>query len=234
VQARRQTVKGEAAFVSPPGFADGYGHLEPLTVRTVGFGMIPVEATVQVSQRRSNGRPIPIRIELIQDEYYNGSWVFHPAHVTDAFEVRVTDVIVDGVDIGLTGTCRTVRPAPVVMLGQGFTAPADVAVQGGTKVGEWLWKTKDPSEFFHPVYGGQMEGTVDIPPFTGCITRSGDDLSDIITGSVAGPDNHVIFRMNRICGKSEQGVNMPPAPGENNPRRSGCPAPAAMPYPDRE
>src|SRR6478609_8540427 len=58
------SVRAEAYFVSPKGAPANYGYLEPMTVRSVGFGMIPVEATVQVSQRRENGFPVPVRVRL--------------------------------------------------------------------------------------------------------------------------------------------------------------------------
>src|SRR5699024_844849 len=47
--AIRETGVGDTFFVSPPGAPDPYGHLPPLRVRTVGFGLLPVEATVHVS-----------------------------------------------------------------------------------------------------------------------------------------------------------------------------------------
>jgi hypothetical protein len=231
----RYAVKGDAVFVSPPGYKEGYGHMAPMTVRTVGFGMVPVEATVQVSQRRADGLPIPIHVVLRQDVLYdgdtdaNGEWIYYPAHITDAFQVRVTRVLVDGIDIGLTGNCRTARPAPVKIVTPMFRVPKDV----GGDVGPWLWANKDPSEFFHPQYGGQLSGTVTIPPFIDCTTRTGDDLSPMVTASVAGPGNHVTFEMALACGRPYQGVNWPPKPGQNTPARSGCPAPNPLPYPAR-
>ena len=226
--------KADVAFVSPPGYEEGYGHLEPLVVRTVGFGMVPIEATVQVSQRRADGRPIPIHVVVQQDVVANDDWVFKDAHVTDSFELQVSKVVIDGVDIGLTGRCHTATPAPVDLRGSGFTIPK--AVQNGSDAAiRAFLAAKEPGSYFHPVYGGQLQGSIEIPAFTGCTTASGDDLSAMFTASVSGTGNQVIFRTNVVCQIKKAGSNRdwPPAPGENTPARTGCAAPQPIDYPAR-
>lgn len=236
----RDTFRGEAFFVSPPGAADPYGHLPPLRVRTVGFGLLPVEAVVQVRQRRADGRPLPVVAtiggSMLDDDPQgpdgsNGTRIFDEVRIEDAFEVRVTKVLVDGVDIGLTGACRTVRPAPVEMTGPAHVVPA------GVDDLRHYYRGLDPATFFHPLYGGQLTGSLDLPAFTGCTTESGDDLSPMITLSVSGPDNRAIFQAGFPCAEIQQGIGIPPAPGEWNTlpvdETNPCTTPDPMPYPAR-
>ncbi len=107
-----QFLRAKTYFVSPEGAPENYGYLEPMVIRSVGFGLMPVEATVQVSQRRANGFPVPFHIVMHNSivsfnpyRYYYG-----PALVNDALNVRILAVKIDGVDVGLTGNCRTVKP----------------------------------------------------------------------------------------------------------------------------
>ncbi|WGX97966.1 hypothetical protein [Nocardioides sp. L-11A] len=236
----RDTIRGEAFFVSPPGAAEPYGYLPPLRVRTVGFGLLPVEAVVQVRQRRSGGRPLPVVATVVGTRFDDdpsgpngpsGSMRLEPVRIEDAFEVRVTKVLVDGVDIGLTGACRTVRPAPVVMVGPGHVIPPGVGDP------QAYFRALDPTTFFHPLYGGQLAGSLDLPAFTGCTTESGDDLSPMITLSVSGPGNRAVFNAGFPCTRIVQGTQMPPAPGEWNTlpvdETYPCTTPDPMDYPDR-
>lgn len=226
----RQTTVGDTFFVSPPGAPDPYGHLPPLRVRTVGFGLLPVEATVQVSQRRANGLPIPIRATLGTDTLDDGTDVNTEAHVDDAFEVRITQVLVDGVDLGIGPNCRTIKPAPVQI-----TSPRFIIPQWARSDPEGYLHSLDPATYYHPFYGGQLQGTIDMPHFSGCVTKSGDDVSPMITLSVSGPSNRVVFRA-RACDAiaGEQGESIPLQPGQYEPEAAGCPAPLEqIPYPER-
>ncbi len=246
----RYTGWADASFASPPGAPEPYGYMPPLRVRTVGFGLLPVEATVQISQRRgADGRPIPIHVEIIEDRLDSGETNFHDTQVEDAFDVRVTKVLVDGVDIGLTGKCRTVRPAPVTMTGRGVQVPkaADIpdlpssVSEGGSR--SWYLRNKvDYTKYFGVSLGGRLEGTVDIPPFTGCTTRNGDDLSAMITLSTSGPGNRTLAQAGAFCPVADEfGRSRPPAPGEWNilPDIDECgdngpiAMPIEIPYPER-
>src|SRR5262249_54173610 len=147
-----QFVRASTYFVSPKGAPENYGYLEPMTVRSVGFGLMPVEATVQVSQRRSNGLPVPIHVLLHNSALTmrpNNQWS-GPDQVNDAFNLRIIAVKIDGVDLGLNGNCRTVEPAPVSMTSPEFVIPN--ADQPGAEA-EW-YHTHDPSTYFNPISGG--------------------------------------------------------------------------------
>lgn len=240
---------GEAFIVSPKGAPENYGYLPPMTVRSVGFGLIPVEATVQISQRRANGYPIPLSTTLTGTDYYDSAspggvsrQESHPTVVKDAFNVELLGVRIDGVDLGLTGNCRTTTPAPFTMIGPAYTIPLPRRSLNFDR--EW-YQSQDPSRFFHPNWGGQLSGTITIPPFTGCTTASGDDLSALMTLSVSGPDNPLTARVGWPCDREVTGVGWPLAPGEATPKLvpetwrplggepGGCPGTKKIPYPER-
>jgi hypothetical protein len=83
---------------------------------------------------------------------------------------------------------------------------------------EWF-RQADPNAFFSPEWGGTLNGTIDIPPFTGCTTASGDDLSALMTLSASGPDNPVSARIGWRCFVlDEEGSPRPLRAGENTPK----------------
>lgn len=237
----RRYVSGEAYFVSPEGAPANYGYLEPMTVRSVGFGLMPVEATVQVSQRRENGYPVPLSVRLLTEYYYEERGGFRYAlrldapsvTVQDAFNVEILSVKVDGVDLGLTGGCRTVEPAPVTLVTPAYSIPDPLRLSP-PNYQEYWFKTHDPSTYFHPFYGGQLSGEITIPPFTGCTTAAGDDLSKLMTLSVSGPGNPIKASAGWPCGIEVDGAPWPAAPGQSNPKLAGCPGAKPFEYPARD
>ncbi len=99
---------------------------------------------------------------------------------------------------------------------------------------EGLWfASHDPSTYFHPSYGGELHGTVTIPPFKGCTTKTGDDMSSLITLAASGPDNPIVARAGAPCGIFVDGVNAPAAPGQSTPKLTNCPGPKPFAYPAR-
>lgn len=253
VDDTRKWIRAEGYFVSPKGAPDNYGYLEPMTVRSVGFGLMPVEATVQVSQRRENGYPIPVRVKLetINDirprppgdnnPFQIQNVTFKETTVSDSLNVRILNVKVDGVDLGLNGDCRTVEPAPVVMKGPAYYI-ADL--RRTPEYEEQWYASHDPSTYYHPLRGGQLTGSMTIPPFTGCTTAAGDDLSNLMTLSVSGPDNPVVARTGWPCAFKVDGINAPAPPGASNPKlgtEAGgrgeddkpCPGVKPFEYPER-
>jgi len=206
---------GDTAFVSPPGAPKPYGYMPPLRVRSVGFGMLPVEATMQISQRFKDGKVVPVHAEVGATTYQAHDSPNYEVQddvvVTDAFNVQVTKVTLDGVSVGLTGDCHTVTPAPVRLVGKGYAVPRSVH-DAGLDTPEWPRKTFGLANFFNPLIGGQLSGTMTIPPFTGCTTKNGDDLSPLLTLSASGPGNKVVATASACVQQSTFGL--PPAPGD--------------------
>jgi hypothetical protein len=86
-----------------------------------------------------------------------------------------------GVPIELGPDCRTATPIDVVL-----TAKA------GT---------------YSITEGGVLDGTITIPPFTGCGVN--EDLDVMITSLVSGPNNYVKMTQSKVCSLGNQ-VNCPP------------------------
>jgi len=250
---KRNHTTGRAYMVSPPGAPANYGYMAPLTVRSVGFGLIPVEATVQVSQRRANGYPIASEASIVGADYMDPTapvgtdkvlrTEVDATVVEDAFNVQILSVRVDGVDLALTGDCRTETPAPIHLVGPAYTIPDP---NGNPGLVEWF-QTQDPTTYFHPLWGGQLSGTMTIPAFTGCTTASGDDLSALMTLSVSGPDNPISARVGFPCHRQVSGAEYPLAPGQATPKSTiadgwtptkgtgieGCTGTPKFAYPER-
>lgn len=249
-----QWVRAEGYFVSPSGAPANYGYLEPMTVRSVGFGMMPVEATVQISQRWVDGYPAPVKV-LLKTEFLRtplpGGGLprldqSSPSIVvTDSFDVRILSVRVDGVDVGLTGDCRTREPAPVTMRSPAYTIPNIGPGRSFESANEWF-RVTDPSQYFNPIKGGELTGSLTIPPFIGCTTKGGDDLSDLMTLSASGPDNPISARVGWPCAFVKDGAPAPAPPGASSPKLGtqaggvhgsnqdpGCPGAKPFEYPTR-
>ncbi|WP_300682074.1 hypothetical protein [Nocardioides sp.] len=228
-------IHAQAYLVSPGGAPGNYGYMAPVTVRSVGFGLMPVEATLQMSQRRKDGYPLPLLVdlkgvnyqELVNGQYHNTVHVMDPVVVDDSFNVSILRVKIDGQDVGLKPGCRTVTPAPVHLVGPGHTIDTPQAEA------QW-YATHDPKSYFNPLYGGYMAGTITIPAFKGCITRTGDDISALMTKSASGPGNPIEARSSWPCLNPDlkQGVVVwPVAPGKNTPKKAGCEGVKEDPYP---
>ncbi|MFI5430089.1 hypothetical protein ACHMWU_29030 [Aeromicrobium sp. UC242_57] len=91
-------------LVSPVGSAQNYGISPEFTVRTVAFGSIPVEATVQLIQRRENGYPVPVVAKNRRQIWKNppaghtSKYEEADTFVADSLTVRVNRLAADGVE----------------------------------------------------------------------------------------------------------------------------------------
>ncbi|MFE7379249.1 DUF6801 domain-containing protein [Streptomyces zhihengii] len=107
--------------------------------------------------------------------------------------LRVHDVTINGTPLDVGDNCRTARPFPVRLNG-------------------------DFPDYTNVIIGGPLRGTVTIPEFTGCGT-GGEDLDQLFTASLSGPDNLIAMNQGRLCVPSGGGVNgcppvVPPLPGQ--------------------
>lgn len=212
-----------AFFVSPKGSDDNYGDTLPIVVRTVAFGSIPVEVTLQVSQRRTaKNLPIPIQLNTLDEkkDVETGGFteIVHPTTVKDTLNVRVRNVVVDGVDTRLNDTCETGPTAALTATSgrfERFTPPDWTPPDGSEGAGSVMQLEYDPAKAMSALLGGTLRGTLDIPAFQHCTTRSGDDLSPLLTSAMSGPGNPVELRVGALsCAEyDDQGRSKPPAPG---------------------
>lgn len=215
-------------FVAPEGSDHNYGISPRIPVRTVAFGSIPVEATLEFRQRR-DGNDLPVPLELrYRDEALvpvpgGTRTTAYAAQLDDVVEVRITDLTVDGVDVGLSGTCTT-GPAAQLDL---TSDELNVVTADGEETGPLgkLFDEFDPAKGFYGFYGGTVHGALDIPAFSGCTTRTNDDLSPLLTSALSSKDNPVAIRvgsLNCVEFNPDDGSLLPPKPGTNTPAEAGC------------
>lgn len=155
-------VDAEVYILSPAGSAHPYGEGPKFAVRTLAFGFIPAEATVQIAQQRRGRYPVPFRLT-------GGPVLSSGDHVLDgAVEVRILALSLDGQRVPeLTGVCRS--------------RPASLRLEAGPG--------------YLPYGGGELAGTLDVPSFTGCGSRS---LDLLLTSMVSGAGNRVEMRQGPI------------------------------------
>lgn len=179
----------EAASPTP------YGRTAPFQVRTVAFGSVPVTATLRMAQRRSeDGLPIAM-VVTATDDYYkpvppdwpgNGSGRrYHDTHVAETVTVEVEKLSIDGEDLELDSGCRSSK-AKLTLLGKGYIEGAP-----GTSPDGRPWETGH----YAPGKGGLLTGEIDVPAFAGCRTSAGEDISRLLTSTVAGDDNAVVLHV---------------------------------------
>lgn len=241
-----------AFFVSPKGSGANYGDTMPIVVRTLAFGSIPVEVTLQVSQRRTaRNLPVPLQLNTMDErkdlEAGGFTEIVRPTKLQDTLNVRIRKVVVDGVDTRLTDNCETGPTAALNAVSGQFerTTPLDwTPPEGSEGAGSVMQLEYDPAEAMSALLGGTLRGTLDIPAFRHCATSTGDDLSPLLTSAVSGPGNPVVLQVGALsCAEyDDQGRTKPPAPGTTasdlqcfdfypfNPKIKAKPDP--VPFPD--
>lgn len=218
-----------AFFVSPKGSKDNYGDSAVIPVRTVAFGSIPVTATLQVSQERDeNDLPVPLR--LTPHDYriklpapLNFRVIVDPATTRARVTVRVKKLVVDGVDVGLGTTCRTAEPSTLTLSSKELVVdqPLDYTGSGLGKLEDEF----DPTIYQYGIQGGTLQGSIDIGRFGECTTRTGDDLSPLLTSALSEDDAPVAARVGATnCQIYDAVGGRPIPPGVNDPDdpRAGC------------
>lgn len=166
-----------------------YGMTAPFSVKTVAFGNIPVVATLRLAQRRTaSDLPIPILFTAKDELMRTSGQVYHDVDLSDVLSVQVESIAVDGEDLNLRPGCTTTQPATIKLHGNGFHS-SDAWVDQSQP---WL------SDVYVPGLGGRLSGTVDVPGFERCVTRSGEDISPLLTAAVSGPDNAVSLHVSRV------------------------------------
>lgn len=198
---------------SPVDGEKGYGEGIPVTVRTVGFGALPVEARVQVVQTRDeNDLPLPFVGEATETRYRVPQQVrpgvlstlrLDSLHLTGSVTVRVLSVAIDGTDLELSGRCES---GPIELDLQGESTWEDdpltdyrmAAPPVALGTGSATWNAE--RGIGTPGHGGAVSGLVEVPPFRNCTVASGEDLSTLLTGALSGPGNGVTVGFAPISG----------------------------------
>lgn len=225
---RREVINTNWVYLmAEPGARYNYGLSAPFQVNAIAFGTIPVTATLRLSQERTpEGLPEPLAVRAV-DEAYTGDghkppdWPsyqkFHDTDISAALYVEVEGLRVDGTDLRLRAGCRTASAATLDLHGEGFfDNDPDVEARGVYATGK-----------FTVIMGGLLTGTADVPAFHRCRTRTGEDVSQLLTSTISGEGNAVTLHAGGgfSCGRF-------PNVGEYQPE-VGCPAgtPPTVPLP---
>ncbi|KAA1422590.1 hypothetical protein FE697_010360 [Mumia zhuanghuii] len=166
-----------------------------ITVRTVAFGSVPVTATAEIRlPADADGLPVGLSATTIIDSYLNGTGpcpvkcigagVVNPAydHVQDTsvsgeVDLRIRNVTIDGRAVNVGDRCWA-RDARLEALGKGYFTDIE-----GT---EYYPNVPNvPIGSYYAAMGGELNGTLDVPLFSGCGSGS-EDLSPMISTLASG------------------------------------------------
>lgn len=173
----------------------GRREFPPLQATFLGFGFMPVTATVQLTQVGS----VPVTTIALQRKVPPAdlpqAFDFTPSTVVSTSDVslRLSDVKVNGVSLDVGGNCHTTGP---------LTSPNPInynglVLTGGDQPGDPLpWYAVSGGGIYA---GGALAGEATIPPFTGCVTPGGDNLNALLDSSVSGPGNYVRLTVAPLC-----------------------------------
>ncbi|WP_231630698.1 hypothetical protein, partial [Streptomyces clavuligerus] len=144
--------------------------MPPAKATFLSFGGVPTTATMELTQLRT--MTIDTDILLLPS---TGTTL---ARV--ALSLRLYDVEVNGVPLDVGPNCRTRGPL--------YSKDPDPARDTRDHV-VLTGVLKGPGDGYQLVTGGVLDGTVTIPPFTGC--GVGEDLDPLLTAAVSGPGNYI-------------------------------------------
>ncbi|MFG2431017.1 DUF6801 domain-containing protein [Streptomyces sp. NPDC048590] len=167
----------------------GKPQLPPTTGTFLTFGFMPTTATLEMTQIPTGTRPDGTRIENVRSDLaIEGVTSKNRTDVTLDFMLRLYDVKVNGVSLDVGDDCRTSRPFKLGLVGLGTWK--DNVLNGYTLAS-----------------GGELTGSVTIPPFSGCGTD--EDLDNLFTASLSGVPGHVKQVQGAPCAAAQH----PPEPG---------------------
>lgn len=131
------------------------------------FGFVPTKASMQLTQIGMSTADIAAHSAVIAK--------YGHARITARYIARVYGASVNGVPFDLGPNCRTASPIEVHLSGKPGRGAGTYSLTAG----------------------GPLNGTVEIPPFTGCGVT--EDVSPMLTGLISGGGNLVRLTQGRIC-----------------------------------
>jgi hypothetical protein len=174
---------------------DGFAELPPMTATFLGFGFMPVTATVLLTE--TGAAPVATIV-------YNDTTTFGPlgyqytAVSAVAMSMQLTEVEVNGTPLNVGSDC-VAGPLSTPDLDAELGLPGTVVLVGGSGPGYPL------PEYGLADNGGALAGTVTIPPFTGCETPAGENLDPLLTASVSGAGNYLQIVQGPLCVNTRSG-----------------------------
>ncbi|MFJ9873631.1 DUF6801 domain-containing protein [[Kitasatospora] papulosa] len=170
----------------------GKTQLPPASGTFLTFGFMPTTATLEMTQIPPATNPDGTRVPNIKSDLAiniaEGS-TKAVTTVTLQLMLRLHDVEVNGVPLDVGDNCRTSKPFSLKLEGR-------MTLKDGVQEGYTL------------VTGGELTGSVTLPPFSGC--GADEDLDNLFTASLSGVPGYV---------KQVQGA--PCAPSQHTPGDGG-------------
>ncbi|MBM7442548.1 DUF6801 domain-containing protein [Streptomyces sp. HB132] len=169
----------------------GKPQLPPASGTFLTFGFMPTTATLEMTQippgAGADGTPdYNVKSHLVVDY---SDYSFSGETVIDLdLMLRLRDVKVNGVPLDVGDNCRTSKPFTLSLKGS-------MTSTGGVTVGYTL------------ATGGELIGSVTLPPFSGCGAE--EDLDHIFTASLSGVPNYVKQVQGAPCAAAQ---HVPPDP----------------------
>jgi hypothetical protein len=149
----------------------GKHEFPPATATLLGFGFVPVSATLQLTEIGTINA-ITVGPEVPSECLGTKVECQQVVTVSSRVNLRIYDVTVNGVPLNVGDHCESATPFDIIAKG---LVPAYTVPTGGT-----------------------LTGTATIPPFKGCSDGS-EDLDPIFTASVSGPGNQVLLTQAAPC-----------------------------------
>ncbi|MFD7337662.1 DUF6801 domain-containing protein [Streptomyces violascens] len=152
----------------------------PATLLT--FGFMPTTATMTLEETGP----------MIIDSDLNNTAGHGETYIRIPLTLRISDVKVNGTPLDVGPNCRTTGSLYSDDPDPAKNTKDHVVLLGRLKKGtDTVWRGYSLSR------GGPLDGSVTIPPFTGC--GVGEDLSPLFTASVSGPANTVKQNQGAPC-----------------------------------
>lgn len=211
-QSRGPFFRHQLYPVSPlaTGGAD-VGLLAKVPVKLSAFGSIPAEVTLTLRTPRVDGRVKPLNIYMwqINPSALSCDPDYVPPSTFDILaegevEISLSDLSVDGVDVPLGPSCRTVEPAELALWGE--TSKGEYTARDGGPLG--AFDGLHPGSLGpldNPYYPKELQGRtipastgLTVPPFTGCGV-GGEDLSPLVTSMASGPNNPIRATQGKVA-----------------------------------
>lgn len=180
----------------------GQRKFPPASATFLAFGFVPVTATVHLIQTGPITAVIYQKVDLTI-----GSAAPFTAVTTAQVSVRLTNVKVNGTPLDVGSDCHT---AGTLHSPGNPINPSELVTVGGQDAG-------DPGPRYVFQLAGSLAGTATIPPFTGCVTSSGENLDPLLTSAVSGSGNFVKIYQGMPCFFEVSFCAVPPTSADGSP-----------------
>ena len=175
--SEKSTVVGKVLKTITPSWAvthkgrhPHYGVFPVAHTTILGFGSIPITASLHLNQIVHNGVIVPVTVTT--SGLTVPPFTQKPAVVTGLLNIRVSNVKVDQVPAHVGPNCHSATPLKLRLIGN---HPA-----------------------YDLFTGGPLQGAQTIPPFIDCGTH-GDNLDPLLNGMISGPGNMLRMQQGNLA-----------------------------------